>query len=246
MWQQIAGELNTAHAAFVSGATGRNRQPARSAPFFPIAPSLPCAPPAPYRPRSRAAVRDEYRHCRTRGEQGSSVSACDGTDLSERCSAARSGRRDRDQALAWRRPRLWKRSIDSFGKGPVMTSFRDKSGRPSSLSPAWALLPPGSRKDRKLEQARRGQVRIRTITRFPTEGLKTKVAGTIDFVPVEPLSAPALSERLAEMAVEEAISEAQIGSGVHSPDRFSSRSRRSKLIGLSVKHSPNRRAPTTP
>jgi 3-oxoacyl-[acyl-carrier-protein] synthase II len=56
-----------------------------------------------------------------------------------------------------------------------------------------------------------GQSGIRAISRFPTDGLRTRVAGTVDFVPVEPLSAPALSERFALMAAEEAIAESGIG-----------------------------------
>jgi 3-oxoacyl-[acyl-carrier-protein] synthase II len=56
-----------------------------------------------------------------------------------------------------------------------------------------------------------GQSGIRPITRFATDGLRTRIAGTIDFVPVEPFNAPALSERLALMAAEEAVSEAKIG-----------------------------------
>ena len=57
-----------------------------------------------------------------------------------------------------------------------------------------------------------GQSGIRAISRFATDGLKTRVAGTIDFVPVEPLSAPALSEQLALLAAEEAIAESGVGS----------------------------------
>src|ERR1700710_1101650 len=52
---------------------------------------------------------------------------------------------------------------------------------------------------------------IRRISRFPTDGLRTTIAGTIDFVPVEEMSAPALSERLAELVIEEAIAQANIG-----------------------------------
>jgi 3-oxoacyl-[acyl-carrier-protein] synthase II len=52
---------------------------------------------------------------------------------------------------------------------------------------------------------------IHAITRFATDGLKTRVAGTVDFIPVEPFSAPALSERLAEAAAQEAIEQANIG-----------------------------------
>jgi 3-oxoacyl-[acyl-carrier-protein] synthase II len=57
-----------------------------------------------------------------------------------------------------------------------------------------------------------GESGIRTIRRFATEGLKTRVAGTIDFVTVEPFSAPALCERLGEIVIEEAVAESGIGS----------------------------------
>src|SRR5580704_7855890 len=56
-----------------------------------------------------------------------------------------------------------------------------------------------------------GQSGIRRILRFPIGGLRTNIAGTVDFVPVEELSAPALSERLAELVIDEAIAEAEIG-----------------------------------
>jgi 3-oxoacyl-[acyl-carrier-protein] synthase II len=52
---------------------------------------------------------------------------------------------------------------------------------------------------------------IRRISRFPIGGLKTTVAGTVDFVPVDEMSAPALSERIAELVIEEALAEAAIG-----------------------------------
>jgi 3-oxoacyl-[acyl-carrier-protein] synthase II len=57
-----------------------------------------------------------------------------------------------------------------------------------------------------------GESGIRTITRFPTDGLKTKIAGTVDFIPVEPFSSTMLSERLADVAVEEAVAQSGIGS----------------------------------
>ena len=56
-----------------------------------------------------------------------------------------------------------------------------------------------------------GHSGIRRISRFPIGGLRTNIAGTIDFVPVDELSAPALSERLAEMVIDEAVAEAGIG-----------------------------------
>ena len=52
---------------------------------------------------------------------------------------------------------------------------------------------------------------IRRITRFALDGLRTTIAGTVDFVPAEPFCAPELSEQLARRVVEEAIAESGIG-----------------------------------
>jgi 3-oxoacyl-[acyl-carrier-protein] synthase II len=57
-----------------------------------------------------------------------------------------------------------------------------------------------------------GESGIHTISRFATEGLKTRIAGTVDFVPVEPFCGPSLCERMGEMAAEEAVSQSGIGS----------------------------------
>lgn len=56
-----------------------------------------------------------------------------------------------------------------------------------------------------------GHSGIHRITRFPIGGLRTNIAGTVDFVPVSEMSAPALSERIAELVIDEAIAEANIG-----------------------------------
>ena len=58
-----------------------------------------------------------------------------------------------------------------------------------------------------------GKSGIHRISRFPIEGLKTTVAGTVDFMDLENMSAPALSHALAESAVDEAITEAGIEAG---------------------------------
>ena len=53
-----------------------------------------------------------------------------------------------------------------------------------------------------------GRSGIHEIKRFSTANLRTRIAGTVDFEPVEPFCAPVLSERLAELAAEEAVAEA--------------------------------------
>jgi 3-oxoacyl-[acyl-carrier-protein] synthase II len=52
---------------------------------------------------------------------------------------------------------------------------------------------------------------IHRITRFPIGGLRTTIAGTVDFIPVAEPSAPAYAQRLAELVVEEALAESTIG-----------------------------------
>jgi 3-oxoacyl-[acyl-carrier-protein] synthase II len=56
-----------------------------------------------------------------------------------------------------------------------------------------------------------GRSGIRHIERFPTRGLKTTVAGTVDFMGLKAYSAPALSFAMARWAAREAVAEAAIG-----------------------------------
>ena len=99
-----------------------------------------------------------------------------------------------------------------------MQPTRDKVGRPivvvTGIGVVTAL---GAGKTENWRRLTAGQSGIRAITRFSTDGLRTKVAGTIDFVPAEPFCAPALAERLAEIVIEEAIGEAEIGGAKHFP-----------------------------
>ena len=92
------------------------------------------------------------------------------------------------------------------------SAYRDARGRPliavtgiglvSSLgqgqADTWAALTEG----------RSG---IREIARFSTEGLRTRIAGTVDFLDTDPLVAPLLSERFAAVAAEEALEQASLG-----------------------------------
>src|ERR1700751_2634313 len=57
-----------------------------------------------------------------------------------------------------------------------------------------------------------GESGIHRSTRFANEGLKTTIAGSVDFVAVEPFCSTELGERMATMVAEEAIEEARIGS----------------------------------
>src|ERR1700712_3331399 len=94
-----------------------------------------------------------------------------------------------------------------------MTASRDKFGRPIVVVTGMGIVTSlGAGKDDNWAKLTAGESGIRTITRFPIDGLKTTMAGTIDFVTVEPSSSTALTEKLADMATEEAVAQSGIGS----------------------------------
>jgi 3-oxoacyl-[acyl-carrier-protein] synthase II len=94
-----------------------------------------------------------------------------------------------------------------------MPATKDSKGRPIVVVTGMGVVTSlGAGKEDNWAKLTAGHSGIRTISRFATDGLKTTMAGTVDFVAVEPYSSPALSERLADLVAEEAIDEAAIGS----------------------------------
>jgi 3-oxoacyl-[acyl-carrier-protein] synthase II len=93
-----------------------------------------------------------------------------------------------------------------------MSDAKDSRGRPIVVATGLGLVTSlGAGKAENWTRLAAGQSGIREISRFCTDHLKTRIAGTVDFLPVEPFSAPALSERLGATAAEEAIAQAEIG-----------------------------------
>jgi 3-oxoacyl-[acyl-carrier-protein] synthase II len=93
-----------------------------------------------------------------------------------------------------------------------MTPAQDKFGRPIVVVTGMGIVTSlGAGKSNNWAKLTAGESGIRTITRFPIDGLRTTMAGTIDFVDVEPFSSTGLSERLAEMVTEEALEQSGIG-----------------------------------
>jgi 3-oxoacyl-[acyl-carrier-protein] synthase II len=85
-------------------------------------------------------------------------------------------------------------------------ALRDTQGRPLvAVTGMGVVTSLGQGKDDTWAALTAGKSGIHRINRFPTEGLRTTIAGTIDSVDVEPFCAPMLSERLAMLAAEEAV-----------------------------------------
>ena len=94
-----------------------------------------------------------------------------------------------------------------------MAAPRDTFGRPIVVVTGMGIVTSlGAGKTDNWTKLTAGESGIRTITRFPTDSLKTTMAGTVDFAPVEPFTSTGLSERLGEMATEEALAQSGIGS----------------------------------
>jgi 3-oxoacyl-[acyl-carrier-protein] synthase II len=93
-----------------------------------------------------------------------------------------------------------------------MPSSKDKMGRPIVVVTGLGVITSlGAGKDDNWRKLSAGESGIRTITRFATDGMKTRIAGTIDYLGPQTCAA-AMSETFADLATEEAITESGIGS----------------------------------
>ncbi len=92
-----------------------------------------------------------------------------------------------------------------------MAAGKDKMGRPVVVVTGLGVVTSlGAGKSDNWAKLTGGESGIKTITRFPTDGLKTRIAGTIDYLPPQD-SAAALTESFANLAAEEAISQSGLG-----------------------------------
>jgi 3-oxoacyl-[acyl-carrier-protein] synthase II len=93
-----------------------------------------------------------------------------------------------------------------------MAASRDSKGRPVVVVTGMGVITSlGQGKADNWAKLTAGESGIHRISRFPNEGLKTTIAGTVDFVPVEPFCSTELGERMAALVAEEAIAQADIG-----------------------------------
>ncbi|MCA1457945.1 beta-ketoacyl-ACP synthase [Bradyrhizobium sp. BRP22] len=94
-----------------------------------------------------------------------------------------------------------------------MATPRDKFGRPIVVVTGMGIVTSlGAGKTDNWAKLVAGESGIKTVTRFPIDGLRSTMAGTIDFIDVDPFTSTRLSERIAEIATEEALAQSGIGS----------------------------------
>ncbi len=94
-----------------------------------------------------------------------------------------------------------------------MSGKTDKAGRPIVvITGAGVVTSLGQGKADNWARLTAGESGIHNITRFATDNLKTRISGSVDFLKVDPFSAPSLTETLAATAAEEAVAQSNIGS----------------------------------
>lgn len=94
-----------------------------------------------------------------------------------------------------------------------MTSkYTDHMGRPIIVVTGLGVVTSlGKGKQDNWEALTAGKSGIKKVERFPTEGLNTVIAGTVDFMDSEEVSAPAISYAMADSTAGEALEEAGFG-----------------------------------
>src|SRR5690606_19548120 len=95
---------------------------------------------------------------------------------------------------------------------------RGRRARPLAVVTGMGLVTSlGSGKQDNWAALTAGRSGIRRITRFPTDHLKTSIAGMVDFLPASDKGAGALTAQLAETAAAEAVAQAGIAGDFGGP-----------------------------
>ncbi|MEJ2125496.1 MAG: beta-ketoacyl-ACP synthase [Alphaproteobacteria bacterium] len=96
--------------------------------------------------------------------------------------------------------------------------YTDKKGRPIvAITGSGVISSLGRGKAENWANLTAGRSGIRQISRFPTEGLRTTIAGAVDFVSVEPNNGAQLVMSLAEIAATEALEQAGLAGAQRFP-----------------------------
>ena len=94
-----------------------------------------------------------------------------------------------------------------------MTGSHDPYARAVAVTGVGAITSLGCGADENWRRLAGGESGIRRITRFSTEGLRTQIAGCVDFMAVDPVTIPSLSHAMADAVVDEAVTASGIAAG---------------------------------
>ena len=96
--------------------------------------------------------------------------------------------------------------------------MKDKNGFPLIAVTGMGILTAlGEGRDDNWAALTQGKSGIRQITRFPTEGLRTTIGGTIDFVDVEPFTCASFTTEIARRTAAEALEQAGLAGQTEFP-----------------------------
>ena len=128
--------------------------------------------------------------------------------------------------------------------------MQDHLGRPMvAVTGIGAVTPLGFGVAESWSALLAGRSGLRRITRFPTEHLRTSIAGTVDLPEEaghEPYSTPVRVERIAAIAVQEALEMAALGQPGSFPGPLFLGMPPVKWNGRNASPSPARQAPAMP
>src|SRR2546430_13659320 len=92
-----------------------------------------------------------------------------------------------------------------------MSAPSDKFGRPIVVVTGMGVVTSlGAGKTDNWRKLTAGESGIRTVTRFPIDGLKSTMAGTGDFVTLDPLTSTGVTQRLADIATQQTLGQTRL------------------------------------
>ena len=95
-----------------------------------------------------------------------------------------------------------------------------KGGRPVAVTGIGMITSLGRGVAENWRRLTAGESGIRAIGRFSTEGLRTTIAGAVDFMADEPITIPSHSYAMADAAIGEALTMAGLGDGAFPGEMF--------------------------
>jgi len=96
----------------------------------------------------------------------------------------------------------------------------ENKGKPIAVTGIGIITSLGAGKAENWRRLSAGESGIHRLTRFPIEGMRTTIGGSVDFLPLDPPETAHLSFEMARLATAEALEESGIGQPGHFPGQM--------------------------